>query len=146
MSAHRKTNAMNDHYSKVRNYVQALDYELVYEDETDGLLVIDNPSEGIQNMMLVIAPPILVVEQYLVDVATPTVPMLTNILQKNRQLVHGAMVLNETGDKLLFRDTQELENLDLNELEASINALSLLLAEFSSELIDISPINSAVEA
>jgi hypothetical protein len=57
------------------------------------------------------------------------------ILQINRTLVHGAFVLDEEGTTLLFRDTLQTENLDRNELEGSIDALSLALAEYASELV-----------
>jgi hypothetical protein len=53
----------------------------------------------------------------------------------NRELVHGAFVMDEEARFILFRDTLQLENLDRNELEASIQALGMALAEFSSELI-----------
>jgi hypothetical protein len=54
----------------------------------------------------------------------------------NRELVHGAFVLDEGGELVIFRDSLQLENLDLNEIEASINALGLGLASFADELID----------
>jgi hypothetical protein len=58
-------------------------------------------------------------------------------LKKNREIVHGAFVLDETGKRVLFRDTLQLENLDLNELEGTLNSLKLLIAEYSSELLDM---------
>ena len=57
------------------------------------------------------------------------------ILQMNRDLVFGAFVLNEEGDSLLYRNTLALENLDLNELESTINSLGLGLAEHGEELL-----------
>ena len=60
------------------------------------------------------------------------------LLQKNRDIIHGAFVLDETGQKVIFRDTLQIENLDLNELEASLNSLSLLLSEFSEQIINFS--------
>ena len=47
----------------------------------------------------------------------------------------GAFVLNEEGDTLLYRNTLALDNLDLNELDTTINALSLGLAENGDELL-----------
>jgi hypothetical protein len=47
-------------------------------------------------------------------------------------------VLDESGKNLMFRDTLQVENLDLNELEGSLNSLSLLLSEYSDELINMS--------
>ena len=58
------------------------------------------------------------------------------LLQMNRSLVHGAFVLDEEGKYLSFRDTLQLENLDLNELEGSIQALSLALAENGAEILE----------
>jgi hypothetical protein len=57
------------------------------------------------------------------------------ILQINRTLVHGAFVLDDEGTTLLFRDTLQTENLDRKELEGSIDALSLALGEYASELV-----------
>ena len=56
----------------------------------------------------------------------------------NRELVYGAFVLNEEGDTLIYRNTLALENLDMNELESTINALSLGLAENGAELLEFS--------
>ena len=56
----------------------------------------------------------------------------------NRSLVHGAFVLDERAEFVIFRDTLQLENLDRNELEASIHALSLGLSEYGAELLDYS--------
>ena len=53
----------------------------------------------------------------------------------NRDLIFGAFVLNDDGGALLYRNTLALENLDLNELESTINALSLGLAENGEELL-----------
>ncbi len=57
----------------------------------------------------------------------------------NRTMVHGAFVLDdEEGNRVLFRDTLQLENLDRNELEGSIQALGLALAENGAELLEYS--------
>ena len=56
----------------------------------------------------------------------------------NRTLVHGAFVLDEEGRRVLFRDTLQLANLDLNEVEGMVEALSLALAENAAELIGFS--------
>jgi hypothetical protein len=56
-------------------------------------------------------------------------------LQINRTLIFGAFVLNEEGNTLVYRNTLALENLDLNELEGTLNALTLALAENGEELL-----------
>ena len=60
------------------------------------------------------------------------------LLQKNRDMIRGSFALDDSGSKVLFRDTLALENLDLNELEGSFNSLGLLLSEYSDELISFS--------
>ena len=45
------------------------------------------------------------------------------------------VMLDENGQLVLFRDTLQLENIDRNELEASIHALSLALSEYGTELL-----------
>jgi len=56
-------------------------------------------------------------------------------LQMNRNLIHGAFVVDEEMRNVIFRDTLQLENLDYNEFEGTINSLSLGLAEYSRELL-----------
>jgi hypothetical protein len=72
------------------------------------------------------------------DVPQKAESLFKRLLQMNRTLVHGAFVLNDEGTKIIFRDTLQLENLDKNELEGSINALSIALAEYAGELIEFS--------
>lgn len=81
--------------------------------------------------------PILILEQHIFDMKTDSLEVYKALLQKNRDIVHGAFVLNED-NKVIFRDTLQLENLDMNEIEGSINSLSLLLSEFSDEIIEFS--------
>lgn len=129
---------MENHFDTVKNYLTELNYSISHEDKEDGIIMIQNQSEGINNLILGIADPILIIEQYIFKINTPNQDILKQLLQKNRDIVHGAFVLDETGEKVIFRDTLQVENLDLNELEASINSLSLLLSEFSENIIEFS--------
>lgn len=129
---------MNNYFDKVKNYLLELDITILLEDEVDGVLVVESEEDGIKNLVLGIADPLLIVEQFLVETKNPTADDYKHLLQKNRDLVHGAFVIDEAGSKVIFRDTLQLENLDLNELEATFNSLSLLLNEYSEELIKLS--------
>jgi hypothetical protein len=115
-----------------------LDFNIVYESVKDGILMISKESEGIKNLILGIAPPILIMEQHIFNIKSRNQEVFKKLLQKNRDIIHGAFVLDETGQKVIFRDTLQIENLDLNELEASLNSLSLLLSEFSEQIINFS--------
>jgi hypothetical protein len=125
-------------YLKVKNYVLDLGYTITYDSAEENVLVIQKEAEGISNMVLGIADPILIAEQFLFEIKHASADMYKNLLQKNRDVIHGAFVLDESGEKVIFRDTLQLENLDLNELEATLNSLSLLLSEYSEEIINYS--------
>ncbi|MFT5336378.1 MAG: hypothetical protein ACI9YL_000372 [Luteibaculaceae bacterium] len=129
---------MENSFQKVKNYVLELGYQINLENEEEGIVIISNPTEGIQNMVLGVADPLLIMEQYLIDLPSLNAGSLQKLLQKNRDIVHGAFVLDESGSRVLFRDTLQSENLDLNELEGSLNSLSLLLSEYSGTLLSLS--------
>jgi len=129
---------MNTHFQTVKDYLLELDFTLIQEDENDGVIVVENEEEGIKNVVLIIADPILIVEQYLFDLPTNSPDIYKKLLAKNRDIIHGAFALDDSGNRVLFRNTHECENLDLNELEATLNSLSLLLSEYADELIGFS--------
>ncbi|MCR9250122.1 MAG: YbjN domain-containing protein [bacterium] len=129
---------MNNYFQKVKDYLLELDFSIVQEDENDGIIVVDNEEDGIKNLVLVIADPLLIVEQYIFEVNNGTPDIYKQLLQKSRDIIHGAFVLDDTGSKVIFRNTHELENLDLNEIEATFNSLALLLSEYSQDLIEFS--------
>ena len=129
---------MNNYFDKVKSYLLELGLTIQLEDDTDGVFVVESEEDGIKNLVLGIADPLLIVEQFLVEINNASAEDYKHLLQKNRDIVHGAFVLDDSGSKVIFRDTLQLENLDLNELEATFNSLSLLLNEYSEELIKLS--------
>lgn len=129
---------MTNYFEKVRSYLLDLEYTITHENEQEGIFVIENDSDGIRNLVIVCAEPILIMEQFLFELKEGSSEIFADLLMKNRDIVHGAFALDAGGYKVIFRDTLQLENLDLNELNASINSLSLLLSEYSDELIEFS--------
>ena len=126
---------MENNFDKVREYLTDLRYSIVTEVVEDGIFVIEKEDEGIKNMVVAVAEPIVILEQYLFDIKEDSMEMYKALLQKNQDIIHGAFVIDESGKKVLFRDTLQLENLDLNELEGSLNSLILLLGEWSGQII-----------
>jgi len=129
---------MENHFDIIKNYLIELNYSITYENKKDGVLMVQKESDGIKNLILGVADPILIMEQYIFKINNPSEGIFKQLLQKNRDIIHGAFVLDETGHKVIFRDTLQLENLDLNEFEGSINSLSLLLSEYSEQIIEFS--------
>ena len=111
---------------------------IVYKNEKDGILKIDNEEDGIHNLIIGIAPPILIMEHFLFSFKSDNVGMFKQLLQKNRDMIHGAFVINEEGNKVLFRYTMQIDNIDLNEFDGAINSLGLLLSEYYQQIISFS--------
>jgi hypothetical protein len=129
---------MVQYFSKVKDYLFELGFEIQTENPAEGLVVITDEEKGISNLVIDCEDEILVLEQFILPLKSDDLQTLKRLLQINRETVHGALVLDETGNKVIFRDTLQLKNLDLNELEASINAISLMLAEHAEEFIKFS--------
>jgi len=129
---------MNSYFQTIKDYLLELNFTILLEDESDGMLVVENEEEGMKNVVLIVADPILIVEQFLFEMTEGTSDIYRKLLMKNRDIIHGAFALDDSGNKVYFRNTHECENLDLNELEATLNSLALLLSEYTDELIDFS--------
>jgi hypothetical protein len=132
---------MAENFQKVRDYILDLGYDISHSNEEDNVLVVNDPSSGLNNLVIGVAEPLVIFEQFIFECKTENALIFKSLLQKNRDIIHGAFVLDEEGDKVIFRDTLQVENLDINEIEATINSLSLLLSEYSDDLIRFSHLN-----
>ncbi|MBO7595629.1 MAG: YbjN domain-containing protein [Bacteroidales bacterium] len=128
---------MDINFTKVKNYLLDLEYTINSEDEKTGIFTISKEEEGIVNMIVVCADPIVILEQPLFKIKNESIDVYKQLLQKNRDIIHGAFAINEKGE-IIFRDTLQIENLDLNEIEGSINSLTILLSEYRDKIIEFS--------
>ncbi len=135
MSDQNNSGGEMEQFNKVKGYLAELGYAIVSEDVGEEIMVINDEEAGIANMILDCEETILIIEQVIFKVNQGSEQLYKRLLQLNRNFIHGSFVLDEAGGLLLYRDTLQLENLDLNELEASINSLGLFLAEHSVEII-----------
>lgn len=122
-------------FEKVQGYLEELEIEVSEVHTEEKVLVINDQDRGICNMVLDCESDILILEQHIVDIEDDK-EQYRRLLQINRELVHGAFVLTEEGNRVIFRDTLQFENLDLNEIEASLNSLGLALVEHADELLN----------
>ncbi len=125
-------------YNKVGEYLLDLGFTIVNQDLETEVYIVEKLDDGINNLFIGVADPILILEQYLFTMENDNPEVFKNLLMKNRDIIHGGFVLDDEGNKVIFRDTLQVENLDLNELEGTLNSLSLLLNEYSEELIRFS--------
>jgi hypothetical protein len=126
------------HFDKVKGYLTELEYSIIHEDRENEVFVVESIDDGISNLMIGVADPIIIIEQYLFDLNTNKGEVSQKLLMKNRDIVAGAFVMDDDGTKVLFRDTLQVETLDFEELEGSLTSLSLLLSEYTEEIISYS--------
>ena len=123
------------YFDTVKQYLLDLQLSIVSEDPAEGIVVVEDEDRGLKNLVVDCEEPILVFEQIIMPVPSNPGDMFRRLLQMNRCIMQGAFALDEEGKRVLYRNTLQLANLDPNEVEGTIEALSLTLAEFASELI-----------
>jgi len=126
---------MSEKFELVKSYVLDMDLKIIHEDEPEELVIVEDEENGIKNLVIDCEDPIVILEQVILPVPKETAELYKTLLKMNRSLVHGAFAIDEEEKVIMFRDTLQLQNLDYNELEASVEALSLAMAEFSGELL-----------
>lgn len=126
------------YFDKVKEYLMELEFSILVEDRENEVFVVESQDDGISNLMIGIADPIIIIEQYLFDLTNNVGEVSKQLLMKNRDIVHGAFVMDDDGKKVLFRDTLQVETLDFEELEGTLTSLSLLLSEYTDEIIGFS--------
>lgn len=132
------TATASDKFIQIKDILLEMDLKIVKEDEREELLIVENEEDGIKNLIIDCEPPLLIIEQLIMSLPSEKEKrneLYKRLLQMNQTLVHGAFAIDDEEKNLYFRDTLQIENLDANELQASINALSLAMAEHSAELL-----------
>ena len=126
------------YFQKIESFISKLGYSVSYQSEKEGIFLIEREQDGIKNLIIGVAPPILIMEQYIFTLNRDEPSVLKSLLQKNRDIIHGAFALDEEGKKVIFRYTVQIENLGINEFEGALNSLGLLLSEYYEQIIEFS--------
>lgn len=129
---------MKDYYATIKSFLQSLQLNIEHENQKEGIFIVSNEPEGIFNLIICVAYPIVIFEQFIFEIKSEGTQVYKSLLQKNRDIIHGAFVLDDTGRKVIFRDSLQIENLNQNEFEATLNSLSVLLSEYSEQIINFS--------
>ena len=126
---------MESHFEKVKKFLFDLGFDLQSEDTAEELVVISDENKGVSNLIVDCEGDLLLIEQYVFSLKDPdSSEVLKRLLQINLNVVHGALGLDDE-NRVIFRDTLQLQNLAVNELESSINSLGLMMAEYAEEFI-----------
>jgi len=102
------------------------------------MIVVEDEERGLKHLVVDCEDPLLIFEQRILEVPTRPGGLFRRLLQMNRTLVQGAFVLDEAGQSVLLHETLALAHLDVNEVQGTIDAMSLALAEHAQELIAFS--------
>lgn len=124
-------------FNTVKEYLLELEYNILSEDKAEELYVVEKEDSGISQLIIDCEEPILIIEYPLFKINKGSEDLYKELLRKNREIIHGAFALSDD-NTLIFRDTLQLENLDLNELDGSLESLELLLAEYGDRIVEIS--------
>jgi hypothetical protein len=100
----------------------------VFKKRDEKTWTINDEFEGIENLVIFFDDPLIIFRLKLMEI--PSVKkeeFFETLLRLNAEsLVHGAYALE--GNNVILVDTLECENLDLNEFQASIDAIYMALA------------------
>jgi hypothetical protein len=122
-------------FDTVKQYLLDLQLCIVSEDPANSLVVVEDEDRGLKNLVVDCEESFLVFEQIIMPVPSNPGEMFRRLLQMNRGIVRGAFALDEEGTRVLYRHTLQVAHLGPHEVGETIDALSLALAEFASELI-----------
>ncbi len=93
-------------FEKIKEYLGELGYKITGEDKDNETVIIEDKRMGINHLIIDCETPVLVLEQFIFELKNPDDPkVLLKLLQMNRNLVHGAFVVDEEAKSVLFRDT-----------------------------------------
>lgn len=129
---------MSAHFEKVKAFLHDLDLAIEEEDPAEEIAVVSDEDRGVHKLIVDCEDPILILEQAIMPLPKRPGDLYKRLLELNRELIHGAFAIDEESGRVLFRDTLRLATLDRAEVEGTINALGLALAENAEELLSYS--------
>ena len=113
---------------KIEGYLVRL--SLSYKKIGNNSWLINDDEKGLENVVIVIAEPLVIVRVKVMDVPrnSEKCEVFKTLLNLNASdMIHGAYALE--GDSIIMIDTLEGETMDLEELQATLDAFGLALAQ-----------------
>jgi hypothetical protein len=112
---------------KLEGYLLRL--SLSFRDAGNGAWIIQDTEKGLENLLVQVSEPLVILRIHVMDVpAAGREKLFEELLRLNAtDMVHGAYALD--GKNVVIIDTLEADTMDLEEFEASIDAIGLALAQ-----------------
>ena len=119
----------------LESYITRLDDGVSSEEVDSGIWVLSPGDDGAQ-VVVSYDPPVVVFRVNVMDLpesADRSTELMRRLLELNAQgLIHGSYGIE--GSRVILSDALQLENLDFNEFQASVDSLSLALASHMAGL------------
>ncbi|MBE3064653.1 MAG: hypothetical protein IMZ69_06510 [Spirochaetes bacterium] len=112
---------------KIEGYLVKL--SLTFQEAGAGSWVVRDAEKGIDNLLVILADPLVILRINVMEApAVGREKFLEELLRLNAtDMVHGAYALD--GKNIIIVDTLEADTLDLEEFQASVDAIGLALAQ-----------------
>jgi len=117
---------------KVESYL--INLGITYENIDENMWLISDEEKGLSNVVLILEDPILIARVNVMEIPKSNKEeFYEKVLTLNgSDLVHGAYAMEEKD--LILIDTMEIATLDIEEIQASLDAIGLALAQHYSVL------------
>ena len=113
--------------AKIESYLLSL--SLTYEDVGDQTWVINDDEKGLKNVLVILADPVVIIRVKVMGIpGKEREQFFEQLLRLNQSdMIHGAYALE--GDDVVLLNTLVGETLDIEELQATLDAIGLALAQ-----------------
>jgi predicted house-cleaning NTP pyrophosphatase (Maf/HAM1 superfamily) len=117
---------MADH-AKIESYLLSL--SLTYEEVGDQTWVINDDEKGLKNVLVILADPVVIIRVKVMAIpGKEREQFFEQLLRLNQSdMIHGAYALE--GDDVILLNTLVGETLDVEEFQATLDAIGLALAQ-----------------
>jgi hypothetical protein len=118
---------------KIESYL--INLGLTFETIEQKTWVINDEEKGLENIFITAEEPLIIIRVNVMDIPEMNKESLfETLLRLNASdLIHGAYALD--GDNIIITDTLRYETVDLEEFQASLDAIGLALAQHYETLI-----------
>ena len=113
--------------AKIESYLLSL--SLTYEDVGDQTWVINDDEKGLENVLVILAEPVVIIRVKVMAIPDKErEQFFEQLLRLNQSdMIHGAYALE--GDDVILLNTMVGETLDVEEFQATLDAIGLALAQ-----------------
>ena len=118
--------------AKIEGYMLSL--SLTYETVEDGTWLINDEEKGLENVLVILADPVVIIRVKVMSIpGQRREEFFEQLLRLNQSdMIHGAYALE--GDDVILLNTLVGATLDLEEFQATLDAIGLELAQHYRKL------------